>query len=149
MSKETTTPTAGGKLAARYGLRLELSEELSKSRSAQNWLDQVSDMIAEELERHHISLVSLELPTNQPTEIITVKSDPTLEKFERAKQLWVNVAAGRLEIGTEVLLKGKENVVIDGVTRRVSKSKGQKFVMNQVSAEQLGHHILRLAADMR
>lgn len=135
-------------LVKEWGLHLELPEELSHANGAQNWLNQVSDILAQALVDKSISLTALEIPTNQPSQVLAVKKEATLEKYERATNLWVNVAAGTLEIGTEVILKGKETAVIDGVTRRVPKAKQAKFILNQVMAEQLGNHLLRLAASM-
>jgi len=134
-------------LRKHYGIHLVPGENLKDNKGARNLLCVMEDFLGEAMQKHMINLLALEQPTNQPNEIQVV-ADDTLKKYAPAKNLWINKKVGCIEIGTEVMLKDKEASVIDGKTRYLKKSKGQKFTCSTEMARTLGSHLIRLADEL-
>ena len=134
-------------LRKQYGLHLVLDKDLAQARGSDEWLEYLEEQIGTAMKNAGVMLLPLELETNQPAQI-KITGDQTLKAFKQANNLFLVQNAGRIEIGTEVMLKSKEAKVDNGVTKYVKKSNGQKFVLSLAMAEQLGHELLRMAKDM-
>lgn len=136
-------------LRTRYGLRLLLPDEIYKPKPAKDWLEEVEDILGEAMTKQGVTLHALEIPTNQPGDIqVSLGPVDTLRRYQRARNLWIERTAGTIEIGTEVMLKSKEPMVVNGVTKFRKRSKGQKFVMSPQMARQLASHLVRLADEL-